>query len=102
MVDLSIVLPYSWIAFSMHASSSSHRSAIFIMSVIVGAIFVCRLSMLAFFFSISAAYAASMPRREDTGDGGSDVIGTIRLIVRWTRHSAGSDLSVFLPTAEYS
>ena len=43
-----------------------------------------------------------MGRSVGPGKGGSALMGTTRLILRTTRHSAGSYLSAFLPVAEYS
>jgi hypothetical protein len=97
-----MVLLYSTMAFSMQASSSPQRSAIFIMSFIVGSSFLWTLATFACFLSIAAFCSPSSTRIEESGCSASALIGTIMVSVRLTRHSAGSDLSEFLPTAEYS
>src|SRR5687768_14962231 len=97
-----MVLLYATIAFSMQASSSPQRSAIFIMSFIVGSIFFWTAAIFDCFFARDAFWSASILRSPDSASCSSALNCTTMFTVRRTRHSDGSSLLAFLPTAEYS
>lgn len=97
---ICMLLPYSTMAFWMQASPQ--RSAIFIMSFIVGSIFLWALAITACFLASDASWSASIGRGVDRACGGSALIWVTVFSVRCARHSEGSYLSAFLPMAKYS